>query len=400
MLSKLPIVFCVTLALFAGIGLVAKGAAEKVLSDEKKQIVEVGVVGDLSDYMGIGILALQKLDSSRFTVHLNVMEEEEARRCLQEGELKAYFEVPEGFVESVMMGENRKVKYYTGNGQPGLGTLLLNEFSSVMSELLTKSQNAVYGMQSLCQVYGRQDFFWQATEELNILLIEKVLTRQDIFEVETIGVSDELSLVEYYICGFTVLFFLLFGMNGCFLFIREDASLEKLLAAKGMGASCQILSEWIAYCILMIVTMLGVFALLGGVVSVLDLQPLGLEWLDAQMVLSYGISMIPVMLMLTAMALLGHELAEHMVSGILLQFLLTISMGYISGCFYPNTFFPQSVQKLGKLLPSGVGMRYAAQILKDETDAFACAWLIGYLLFFLGMLLFVRKRKLLRNCVN
>ena len=139
-----------------------------------------------------------------------MLEEEEARKALLAGELTAYLVVPEGFVDSVGRGENYSIKYYAANGQAGIGTMLMHELAMIISELITKSQSGIYGMQSICKEYGYHDIYWTATNDINMQYINLLLNRPQLFEVEILGVSNHLSTVGYYICGFTVLFLMIF----------------------------------------------------------------------------------------------------------------------------------------------------------------------------------------------
>lgn len=391
----MPAVFWVTLVLVASIALIAKGLLTEKLSDGQRQKVEVGICGDLEDsYLGIGVLALQQLDSSRFAINFHTLEEEEAREMLVAGELTAYLVIPEGFVDSVVSGENFSVRYYTANSQMGLGTLLMNELANIISELITKSQSAIYGMQNLCDDYGKDAIYWDVTEDLNLKYIDIILARQSFFEVEILGVSNDLSLQGYYICGFAVLFFMIFGINGCPIFVRKDVSLARLMSANGVNSFYQILVELLAYLILVTVCMLGVFVTLAGVCRVTDFAVPEWRNIDFATVFGFGAALLPAAYLLTTMAQLGHELSENIVSGMLIQFLVTLSMGYVSGCFYPASFFPEGIQVLGRILPSGVAMNYASQCMRDEVSALTILAMIFYMALFVVLTWLLRQRKL------
>lgn len=393
-----PAVFLMTLILLAAVGLVGKGVIQEKLSDDKKSMVKIGVVGDVTDsYLGIGVMALQHLDSSRFSIDIQMMEEETAKKALKTGDLSAYLVIPAGFVDSVVSGENFKITYYTKNSQMGIGTMLMNELSAIISDFITKSQNAIYGMQSLCREYGYDDIYWDATNELNLKYIDMILARTDFFDVEVLGVANQLSMVGYYISGLTVFFLMIWGVNGCPLFIRRDLSLAKMLKTNGMGPFPQIICEYIAYLLLMTVSLVVIFALLGGVCEITEFSVP--EWGRAELskVMAFGVSLIPVACMLTAMALCLHELTENLISGMLLQFLVSVSMGYVSGCFYPNTFFPVVIQKIGQFLPSGVAIEYASQSLRGEIGVGICLALAGYMILFVAAVYLLRFRKLEKN---
>ncbi len=391
----MPAVFLVTLVLVASVALIAKGLLTDKLSDDNRQKVEVGICGDLTDsYLGIGVLAVQQLDSSRFAINFHTLEEEEAREKLLDGELTAYLVIPDGFVDSVVSGENFSVRYYTANSQMGLGTMLMNELANIISELVTKSQSAIYGMQNLCEDYGRYDIYWDVTNELNLEYIDIILSRQLLFEVETLGVSNDLSMQAYYICGFAVLFFMIFGINGCPIFVRKDMSLARLMSANGVGSFYQVLVEFVTYLVLVSVCMLSVFAVLAGVCQFTDFAVPEWRRVDFATVFGFGVALMPAIFMLTAMAQLGHELSGNIVSGMLIQFLTTVSMGYVCGCFYPASFFPEGIQIIGRLLPPGVAMKYASQYMIDEVSVLPVLGMIFYMVLFVALTWLLRQRKL------
>lgn len=397
-LRHFPAVFCVTLVLVGAVALVAKGVLAEKLSDDKQTMVEVGVCGDIQDsYLGIGILALQQLDSSRFAINFHMMEEEEAKKALSKGELTAYLVVPDGFVDSVVRGENYSIKYYAANGEAGIGTMLMHELAMIISELITKSQSGIYGMQSLCKEFGYYDIYWDATNELNLQYINLLLDRPSLFDVEILGVSNQLSMQGYYICGFAVLFFMLFGINGCPIFVRKDMSMARILKSGGMGAGYQVLIEWLTYLCLVFVCMLSVFALLGGACEHMDVSVPEWRRVNFDRIFSFGVSLIPTIIMLTSMAFLLHELTDNIISGMLLQFLVTLGFGYVSGCFYPSGFFPEGVQLIGKVLPSGVAIQYAAGCMKDELGAGTVMSVVAYTVIFVGITWLLRRRKLMGN---
>ncbi len=394
-LYRFPVIFAGTLLFACTLALVLLATVSNMNSGEKKSMVEIGVAGDTSnEYVDMAIAALGSLDDSRFAVNLNIMEEEEARKQLLEGNIGAYFVVPEGIVDAIMYGESFEIKYYTCKGQAGLGTILVNEFSDVLYRLLTKSQNGIYGMQDLCNEYGDEDALWTGTVDLNIEYITFLLERQKVFDIRVLGISNELSMTGYYISSFLIIFFMLFSLNGCALYINKDIAVKKLLASRGCSSVAQIISEFVSYSLLLIVSSLGILAACAMICDANYVRTTEWNFVDLHTMWHFGIQLIPIMLMFTAMALLGHELAGNMVSGLLLQFLLTIGMGYLSGCFYPANFFPEAIQLLGRLLPTGVALQYASACMLEKLCWKELLWSSGYILCFLTLTCLLRKRKL------
>ena len=68
-------------------------------------------------------------------------------------------------------------------------------------------------------------------------------------------------------------------------------------------------------------------------------------------------------------------------------------MGYVSGYFYPKTFFPEIVQKIGEIIPSGVAFSYiGASVTGKETGVYYLLMLV-YTVAFLGIAMAARQQK-------
>jgi ABC-type uncharacterized transport system permease subunit len=63
---------------------------------------------------------------------------------------------------------------------------------------------------------------------------------------------------------------------------------------------------------------------------------------------------LPAVLVITALSYLLYTLTDHLISGVLLAFFVTVVLCFIGGCMYPVQIFPESVQQLAAVLPSGL----------------------------------------------
>ena len=88
---------------------------------DPEEPLKIGIVGDVDDeYFAIGLAAMRQFDSSRFAVELMEMTEDEAVKKVNSGELSGYAVIPEGFVDSVMTGENTKITLVTTDASEDL----------------------------------------------------------------------------------------------------------------------------------------------------------------------------------------------------------------------------------------------------------------------------------------
>ncbi len=361
-----------------------------------KRKVQIGLVGDLSDpYLELGMYALENLDAAHFTVEFLPMSEEEAVRELEAGRLTAYARIPEGLVESIMWGENKKVTYVTSGGSAEMVSVLIQELMEAVSTLLTESQNSVYGMQRFMENHGLDGRLQEATDEINLRYFALILNRTELYDLEIIGMANQLSLTGYYVCSMLLLFLMLWGITCSPLFVKRDFAFHRLLKARGLGVWAQVLGEYLAYLMLMLA---GFFAiaviLLAGIRSTGFIIPEweGLYWQEQ---LAFFEKAIPVAALLSAFQLLLFELVSGIVNGVLLQFLCAICLGYLSGCFYPLSFLPEGIRRTAAFLPSGLSLNYFDQCMLGQNGELMrlLPGIAVSLCLFLGMTVLIRSRK-------
>ena len=389
-----PSVLLTAILLTGTLGLILYMVLNMNASSEDKQKAKIGLVGDLSDsYLELGMHALQNLDSTRFSVEFFPMSEEEARQQLELGELTAYARIPDDLVESIMSGENSKITYVTSSGSAEIVTLLSQELMEVVSELLVEAQNAIYGMQRLLRQNGRKDILWEATDEINLRYFDLILARTDFYELEIVGVSNQLSLAGYYVCSMMLFFLLLWGIACSPLFVKQDLAMQKLLKSRGQSIRGQVAGEYTGYVVLMLMSFwaIGVALLLAANVAGITVP----EWESAGIgeQLQFILSTLPVAAVIAAMQFFLFELVSGIVSGVLLQFLSAVCLGYVSGCFYPISFLPEGIQRLASVLPTGIALEYLNQSMLGELSVGGIAAMMGYAALFLGLTMVMRKQR-------
>lgn len=353
----------------------------------------IGMVGDLSDsYLGFGIAALQEMDDSRFMVELVEMSEEEAQEAFLRGELYAVMHVPDDLLESIVWGDNdRLITYTAAEGQRGLGTMVMGEITDIASTLVTSSQSTIYAMQRMLVDQGRRDEVGKETDRLNLSLINLVLSRSGFGEVEILGYADGLSMELYYFCSAILLFLLLAGLLNCALFARRSVSLSQFMKARGVGAFWQILGEYLAYLCLVL---MGLFALCIPLGCILERGLIVIpEWegMGASPFWDFLKLLLPVAVMFGALQFFLYEAAEGIVNGILLQLFCGIGLGYLAGYFYPSAFFPDTMRRIGSILPSGAAARYVEEGLWSGVSVSAVTGIFVWFVAFFVLTVAVRR---------
>lgn len=394
-LKVFPTIVVTMLLLLGCMALLMWVVLEKNNASDEKQMIQIGLAGDLEgSYLGIGIQTIQNLDSSRFAISFIDMSEEEAKEQLMQGKISAYVVIPEGFVDSVVSGENKPITYVTSVGATGVGSNIMNELVVTISKLVVESQNAIYGTQRYMKDNGMEKVYWETTDELCLQIVNFILGRTQVCELEMVGVANNLSFTGYYVCGILVLFLLLWGIVCSPLFVKRSLALPKLLKSRGQNALSQVVGEYIAYAALMLGMLLLIFVLLAIAMGVTGFELPEWESRGIGTIFMFFVQMIPVCMLISALQFLVYEAVSGMVGSMLAQFLTAISLGYLSGCLYPISFFPESIQKLAGFLPTGAAVEYADKCLLSATMGTECIVMAVYFVGFIGLSVVLRNAKI------
>lgn len=399
MMKTLPRQAVVHLLMCLCVGVLAAVFIQESILKQDDQKYRIGVVGDMSDsYLGFGINAIQSMDDSRFMVELVTMTDEEAREAFEKGELYAIVQIPEGVMESIESGANdRPISYIASEGQKGLGAMVMGQIVDVASVLVTRSQSAIFGMQTIMLEQGMEETFWDATNALNFLLIKLVLNRSRFYDVEVLGIANGLSVEGYYFCSILLFLLLMSGLNNSFLVTHKKADMGRFMKARGVGAAGQVAGEYLAYLCLMVLCLTVMFMPLSWCLERELLVIPEWEGMGAGPLRGFWAVLLPVTAMFAALQFLLYELVTCVVSGLLLQFVCGIGMGYLSGFFYPAAFFPDAIKRIGSILPTGVALQYVDSSVAEEGALTGGFGVLLYLAVFFALSVLVRKCRIQRG---
>jgi hypothetical protein len=365
-----PAILAFTAALVVALSTLLVGMLSDNAAQESKQKLPIGLVGDISDsYLGIGVFAVQNFDTSKYYLEFIEMPEAEAKEKLEAGDLMGYLRIPDGFVQSLINGENKKICYVAGNSPASVGPIMMEEIALIVSDLIMESQSGIYGFMDVADtVEIDRSTYYDMVEELNVEYIRRIFDRESAYEVHLIGVSAGLPFTEYYFCAFFLLLLMLCGTVCVHLLVKTDLALPRLLYCSGHSLPGQIAAEYLPYAGMMWLNTLLLFFGVGlvlpttGMTLLSDVTTVG-EWLGL------GLRLLPAVMLITAMQVFFYELTSTIISGVLLQVLSTITLAYVSGFLYPLSSLPQSIQTLSGLLPTGVAFDYVSGAITGEGGA-------------------------------
>lgn len=397
MLRQLPATLLVTVLLLGSAALLGSALLEKNRSDAPVTRIRIGMVGDFeNEYLQLGLVAAQNADPSRFSIQFDVIEDEEAARAaLMRGTISAYVRIPDTFVQSLQKGRVETIRYVSTSGSVSLGTALTDEIVAAVGELLSATQDAIYGTQHLVEDKLPRMKSWKAGDALGQLYIGEVLDREALFETEIIKTPTGLDLADSMLCGVLVLFLMLWGITASGVFARREQELGGMLCARGMGALPQVAAELGAYLALLLVTLAAVAVPALLVLRTVDLSALGID-LRAAALTRLIVRLLPVAVMTGALQFLLYELASGVIQGVLLEFLTAMALGYASGCLYPLRFFPVAMQAVAQWLPTGCAIAFLGAGLARQPGLGAGLALAAYAVLFFVAAVALRRRRLTR----
>ena len=368
------------------IGICAIFALRVGMQEQDERKIGVGIVGNIDNkYMKLGVEMLNNMDSSRVSIKFESMDDSEAKKALREGQIIGYFKIDREFIDGLENGENRPIVYVSSNG--GLMSELSKELASIFSVLIIDSERVIYAADEYLvdhPVYDRVS----ANTEFNMWLIKNVLARGKIYDVENISVMGNISAIDGYVCGIITLFIMLSGVGLSGLLSGDKVSMLRVLKSKGLSYMSSIICELIISTIYVMISML---ILIGGFIIVKSfLLEKSLLSIDS---FEFVSGILIVSIMFASMHIFIYELIDQRVVAVLIEILLGISLGYIGGCIYPLSVFPDLIQKVAIFLPSGAGMKLLISGMDYNINIMAITVLIIYTIMFIGGGYVLRNKK-------
>ncbi len=393
MLRLYPAILAFTAVLALALATLLVGLLGNNDAQESKQKIPIGLVGDISDsYLGIGVFAVQNFDTSKYYLEFIEMSESDAQQKMSNGELTGYIRIPDGFVQSLISGENKKICYVAGNSPATLGPILMEEIALVVSDLIIEAQCGIYGFMDTADTVEIDRSQYNAlVEEINVEYIRQIFSRESTYEVNLIGVSAGLPFTQYYFCAFFLLLLMLCGVVCVNLLIKTNLALPRLLYCSGHTLTGQVAAEYLPYAGMLWINTLLLFFGMGLILPASGLALLP-DMVSLDDWLGLGLRLAPAVLLITAMQVFFYELTSTVISGVLLQVLSTVSLAYASGFLYPLSSLPQVMQTIAGWLPTGVAFDYVAGAITGDGGALWATLL--YTLALLGATLLVRMWRL------
>ena len=356
-------------------------------SKEEEQKINVGIVGDPKDsYIGMGITALDRLDSSRYSIEFVKLSEKEAKQNLEKSQIAGYIIITDEFLEALGRGEHEKLKFVS-RYNPGLADSILKEITDVVSVTLFNSERAIYAMQDFV-IEKNKPGLNDITVDMNKVFINNVFSRNKMYDIQVMDYYRELDVKSYYISAMFALFITLSGIGLSLLLIKRDMELYKILESKGFSFVYQVITEFLVAFIYMCMSLVLPFAVLVLLYNFdhMDVEPLSLL-----------MASLPLVAVMTSIYQLLYELISDLIAAISTSFVCMLSMAYLSGVFYPANFFTDRLKVLIEFLPINLGLEVMRGLFLSEPESKGILLLLCYTLVAVILSIVIRRIRILKS---
>lgn len=376
LLKILPFVIVVTSILFGSLAVAFRVVKEMDENDAMNVKFRIGVVGTAGDrYLSLGLAAFQSMDSTRYSIELVSMNEEEAKRQMRTRNIAAYVVFPDGFMEAALRGEIMPVQYVSTAGGVDMIALIKDEITIMVEQILYESQRGTNGVGEALWDNDLVKLSGKHMDGIAMEYVELALKRGKLYSARELGIGNGLDMNGYLLSSLTVLFLLLLCMGYAPLMIHADRSMEQLLASRRIGPVKQSAAEFFLYFSSLLTLALAAVLLIhaSDVLKGYNLGP------------GAVLKLLPVVLCVAAWSYLCYEISRNIVGGVLLLFLSAVVMAFVGGCMYPAYFFPESLQTIGSILPAGAARLQIAGCLTGADTTQSSYLLMGYSALFLAL---------------
>ena len=365
--------------LFGCLSLAYQAVGSLLGNSDQQAKINFGVVGTAGDtFLEMGMLALNTIDSSRFAINFVTVDEDEAESMMRRGELAAFVVIPEGFMDAAMYGEIMPVKYVSTVGAVSIVSLLKDEITQLVEDIVIETQKGIFGTGDAMRDEGLSS--GEAEYEITFEYFDFIFSRSKMYSVRGLANADGINLEDYLLGGFCVVLMMLVCLVFAPMMIRGDLSLARMLSASHRPVIGQIFCDFAVY-LIGVSSVILVLLIVAACVGWVTLTPvLILQW-------------ICIVIAMGALSFMLYELTANVISGVLLQFFALLVLCFASGCFYPVTFFPDTVQTLAAYLPTGIARTLLAESFAGVNRSGGALLLLGYGGLFFAAAAVVRKMK-------
>ena len=340
---RLPHLYAGAIMLLLLAGVIALLAGRMLYGDQVVGKVAVGVSVPEEDALARQVMKMvSSLESVNSICDFHYMDREACLDRLEDGELYAVLDIPEGFVQDIMNGVNTPVKVWLTE-HAGIEGKLFRELTDAGAVILSAGQAGIYGGNELYYAMGLEEAVGELEDELNRRYMDYSLQRTVYFRHRKAAATGDVTVTEFYEASMYVLFLFLSAIPvSGYLLPMKSVTVQKL-RMRGIGSGYQAWARISGMGFLMAAATGPVLILVTGTGAVEAGLILAAVWIVTCMTAASVVVFL-------------YQLAGTLMGGIMLLFLVITGQHFLAGGFLPAVFLPVTIRKIGPWLPSGILM--------------------------------------------
>ncbi len=339
--KRLPALYAGAIMLFAMAGVIALLSNRMLYDDAAVGRVAVGVALPKEDAVAKKVVQMiSSLDSVKSVCDFRYMDRESCLEGLEQGDLYAVLDVPEGFVQDIMNGTNTPVTVWMAE-DTGIEGRIFQQLADAGARTLSASQAGIYAGNELYRKLGIEEAISQLEQDLNVKYMDYSLQRSVYFRHQRVQAIGDVDVLQFYMLSAFVVFLFLAVIPGSSFLAPWKPVIRQKLELMNIGRGYQMAVRIAAIGALLIAVSLPVVvaAVIGGV----------MRWS-----LILAVVWPAVCLAVAAVVAVIYQAAGNLMSGIMLLFLAVVSQHFVAGGFLPAVFLPASLQKAAPWMPSAI----------------------------------------------
>jgi len=380
--KSLPKLICATL-IFASLVVLIGFCGTKLLTNSKsssKMDIAVVLPPDGDAYTSLAFSFLSEIETVKNVCTFKEMNKESAYEGLKNGSIYAIILVPDNFINHIIDGTNTPANIIFPRSGIGTKSMLFRTLVNSGVTDIGAAQAGIYAVDDVCNYYKIKDGVVKSEDFLNKAYFSYALDRSVYFKTDTIAATGNLTITEFYICSGIVLLLLLSGISCSDLLKRENNALSISLKRRRIPIFLLFIFKIIGVT-LVFFTML-IFSYLMTTLAQIRFPVIRNAFF--QLHFTSLISLFILIFCVFSMVLFIFQIANSQSLGVLLLFILSTLMLFISGGFIPSPLLPEIVQKIGVFLPTTYFIKLCGEIITNTTTIGTFIINIGFSGFFIG----------------
>ncbi len=335
--------------------------------------MKIGIVANEGemDFLDIALYLIEQTDDFGDICSFIFVSENEGQKMLEQKELDILTIFPDNYVKSVYRGTEEPIVVRFGTAQSGVSSLMFRQLADSLTNYMMECKAAVYTLQDK---YDEWDISVKKDDEqITAELIKEILNRTSLLKQETVSATEGLHSILYYVCVAIVLMTLLWALSCGSVLGKNSKTMPMLLERQGVSPLTQYLVKFASLFLFFLTNYLVI-----AVIAMIVTHVLGITFIP----ISAYFMIIPILLPACAITLCVYELSKDGIGGMLFLFFGTVIFSFLSGFFYPLSYFPVWMQKIAAFLPTKVMFHYVSCNVVKANAGYSFVGLLIYTMIF------------------